>query len=74
MQSIKKQEKKWNKNWLFNCLRAFSDEGYQGGSLGKSHENSDYQKQAMQKSCLPQDSNMQPLKYQSSALSKELRG
>ena len=38
---------------IFNCFACFWPKGYQSGSLGKSHKNGDYLKQAMQKSCLP---------------------
>ena len=38
---------------MFNRLRAFWPKGNQRGSLGKNHQNSDYLKQAMQKSYLP---------------------
>ena len=38
---------------MFNRLACFWPKGYQRESLGKSHQNGDYLKQAMQKSCLP---------------------
>ena len=38
---------------MFNRLRVIWLKGYQRGSLGKSHQNGDYLKQAMRKSCLP---------------------
>ena len=37
----------------FNCLRAFWLKRCQRGSLGKSHQNGDYLKHAVPKSCLP---------------------
>ena len=52
----------------FNRFACFWPEGYHRGSLGKSHQNGYYLKRAMRKSCLPQDSNLQPLDYQSIAL------
>ena len=36
---------------MFGRLRSFWPKRYQRGSLGKSHQNGDYLKQAMQKSC-----------------------
>ena len=38
---------------IFNCFACFWPKGYQCASLGKSHQNGDYLKQAMRKSCLP---------------------
>ena len=43
----------------FNRFACFWPKGYQLGSLGKSHQNGDYLKQAMQKSVFPQESNLQ---------------
>ena len=37
---------------MFNRIRAIWPKGYQRGSLGKSHRNGDYVKQAMRKSYL----------------------
>ena len=53
-------------------LRASGLKGYQLGSLGKSHQNGDYLKQAMRKIVFPQESNLQPLDYRSTALPLEL--
>ena len=36
---------------MFNHLRAIWPKVYQRGSLGKSHQNADYLKQGMRKSC-----------------------
>ena len=36
-------------NFLFNRFACFWSKGYQRGSLGKSHQNGDYLKQAMRK-------------------------
>ena len=52
----------------FNRLACFWPKGYQLGSLGKSHQNGDYLKQAMRKIVFPQESNLQPLDYRSTAL------
>ena len=41
------------KRFMFNHLHAIWFTDYQRGSLGKSHQNGDYLKQARQKSCLP---------------------
>ena len=38
---------------MFNRFACIWPKSYQRGSLGKSHQNGDYLKQAMQKSCLP---------------------
>ena len=38
---------------MFNRFACFWPKGYQRGSLGKSHQNRDYLKQAMRKSYLP---------------------
>ena len=38
---------------MFNRFACFWSEGYQRGSLGNSHQNGDYLKQAIRKSCLP---------------------
>ena len=38
---------------MFNRFACFWPKGYQRGNLGKSHQNGDYLKQAMRKSCLP---------------------
>ena len=56
----------------FNRFACFWPKGYQLGSLGKSHQNSDYLKQAMRKIVFPQESNLQPLDYRSTALPLEL--
>ena len=45
--------RKSNLAYFFNRLRAIQPNGYQRGSLEKSHQNGDYLKQAMRKSCLP---------------------
>ena len=47
----------------FNRFACFWPKGYQLGSLGKSHQNGDYLKQAMRKIVFPQESNLQPLDY-----------
>ena len=39
-------------SFLFNRFACFWPKGYQPESLGKSHQNGDYLKQAMQKTCL----------------------
>ena len=57
---------------IFNRFACFWPKGYQLGSLGKSHQNGDYLKQAMRKFALPQESNLQPLHYRSTALPLEL--
>ena len=41
-----------NTQVISNCLRAFYRKSYQRGSLGKIHQNSDYWKPAIRKSCL----------------------
>ena len=56
----------------FNRFACFWPKGYQLGSLGKSHQNGDYLKQAMRKIVFPQESNLQPLDYRSTALPFEL--
>ena len=56
----------------FNRFACFWPKGYQLGSLGKSHQNGDYLKQAMRKIVFPQESNLQPLEYRSTALPLEL--
>ena len=56
----------------FNRFACFWPKGYQLGSLGKSHQNDDYLKQAMRKIVFPQESNLQPLDYRSTALPLEL--
>ena len=56
----------------FNRFACFWPKGYQLGSLGKSHQNGDYLKQAMRKIVFPQESNLQPLDYRSTALPLEL--
>ena len=38
---------------IFNRFACFWPKGYHLGSLGKSHQNGDYLKEAMRKSCLP---------------------
>ena len=71
--STKMQNKK-NNTFLafFNRFACFWPKGYQLGSLGKSHQNGDYLKQAMRKIVFPQESNLQPLDYRSTALPLEL--
>ena len=44
---------------IFNRFACFWPKGYQLGSLGKSHQNGDYLKEAMQKIVFPQESNQQ---------------
>ena len=61
----------WNGRY-FNRFARFWPKGYQLGSLGKSHQNGDYLKQAMRKIVFPQESNLQPLDYRSTALPLEL--
>ena len=61
-----------NKLIRFNRFACFWPKGYQLGSLGKSHQNGDYLKQAMRKIVSPQESNLQPLDYRSTALPLEL--
>ena len=56
----------------FNRFACFWPKGYQLGSVGKSHQNSDYLKEAMRKIVFPQESNLQPLDYRSTALPLEL--
>ena len=56
----------------FNRFACFWPKDYQLGSLGKSHQNSDYLKEAMRKIVFPQESNLQPLDYRSTALPLEL--
>ena len=56
----------------FNRFACFWPKGYQLGSLGKSHQNGDHLKQAMRKIVFPQESNLQPLDYRSTALPLEL--
>ena len=56
----------------FNRCACFWPKGYQLGSLGKSHQNGDYLNRAMRKIVLPQESNLQPLDYRSTALPLEL--
>ena len=51
-----------NKKNLFNRFACFWPKGYQLGSLGKSHQNGDYLKQAMRKIVFPQESNLQTSK------------
>ena len=58
--------------FFFNRFACFWPKGYQLGSLGKSHQNGDYLKQAMRKIVFPQESNLQPLDYWSTALLLEL--
>ena len=57
---------------LFNRFACFWPKGYQLRSLGKSHQNGNYLKQAMRKIVFPQESNLQPLDYLSTALPLEL--
>ena len=57
MHSVNQAQKSVNR---FAC---FWPKGYQLGSLGKSHQNGDYLKQAMRKIVFPQESNLQPLDY-----------
>ena len=42
----------------FNRFACFWPKGYQLGSLGKSHQNGDYLKEAMRKIVFPQESNL----------------
>ena len=56
----------------FNRFACFWPKDYQLGSLGKSHQNGDYLKEAMRKIVFPQESNLQPLDYRSTALPLEL--
>ena len=56
----------------FNRFACFWPKGYQLGSLGKSHQNGDYLNEAMRKIVFPQESNLQPLDYRSTALPLEL--
>ena len=44
---------------FFNRFACFWPKGYQLGSLGKSHQNGDYLKEAMRKIVFPQESNLQ---------------
>ena len=57
---------------LAGRFACFWPKGYQLGTLGKSHQNGDYSKQAMRKIVFPQESNLQPLDYRSTALPLEL--
>ena len=57
---------------FFNRFACFWPKGYQLGSLGRSHQNGDYLKQATRKIVFPQESNLQPLDYRSTALPLEL--
>ena len=57
---------------FFNRFACFWPKGYRLGSLGKSHQNGDYLKEAMRKIVFPQESNLQPLDYRSTALPLEL--
>ena len=59
-------------NILIVFFACFWPKGYQLGSLGKSHQNGDYLKEAMRKIVFPQESNLQPLDYRSTALPLEL--
>ena len=61
-----------NLMFFLNRFACFWPKGYQLGSLGKSHQNGDYLKQAMRKIVFPQESNLQPLDYRSTALPLEL--
>ena len=71
--TLKKVNKKCAKKYTyFNRFACFWPKGYQLGSLGKSHQNGDYLKQAMRKIVFPQESNLQPLDYRSTALPLEL--
>ena len=45
-------KKNSNLKW-FNRFACFWPKGYQRRSLGKSHQNGDYLKQALRKNCLP---------------------
>ena len=56
-------EKSWAPLEYFNRFACFWPKCYQLGSLGKSHQNGDYLKQAMRKIVFPQESNLQPLDY-----------
>ena len=44
---------------VFNRFACFWPKGYQLGSLGKSHQNGDYLKQAIRKVVFQQESNLQ---------------
>ena len=54
-----------------NRFACFWPKGYQLRSLGKSHQNGDYLKQAMRKIVFPQESNLQPLDNRSTTLPLE---
>ena len=58
--------------FFFYRFACFWRKGYQLGSLGKSHQNGYYLKEAMRKIVFPQESNLQPLDYRSTALPLEL--
>ena len=59
---------------MFDRLRVIRPTGYQRGSLGKKHLNGNFliQYKQCQTIVFPQDSNLQPLDYRSTALSLEL--
>ena len=56
----------------FNTIKQAIIKFIQRGSVGQSHQNGYYLKQAMRKSCLPQDSNLQPSDYRFTASPLEL--
>ena len=58
--------------YIWEKLFVTTNTEYQLGSLGKSHQNGDYLKEAMRKIVFPQESNLQPLDYRSTALPLEL--
>ena len=61
-----------NTHHFINRIRAIWPKSYQYKSLEKSQQNADYLKQALQKSCVPIDSNLQSLDYLSIAEPFEL--
>ena len=71
-EKIEKRTKKVKIIIYFNRFACFWPKGYQLGSLGKSHQNGYYLKQAMRKIVFPQESNLQRLDYRSTALPLEL--
>ena len=61
----------FSSNFFFNHFTCFWPKDYQSGSLGKSHQNGNYEKTS-KKVILSKDSNLQPLDYQFIALPLEL--
>ena len=57
-----------NSKKSFNRFACFWPKGYQFGSLGKSHQNGDYLKEAMRKIVFPQESNLQSLGFRTGSL------